>query len=467
MRALERLRQAWNGQSLAVQFLIAGGTVLLVAMFLAGYWVTTRIEAGVTRNSATTTALYVDSVIAPILPDMRKSETLSDTVKRALDETLDQGGLGDRIVSFRLWRRDGTILYSKDESQIGKKFPLSANLEAAWNGRVVAEFDKVDDDEAAAEKATGLPLLEIYNPVREPWSGQVVAVSEFYEIAHEFRSTLNSARISSWLFVAGMTSGIFALLWGIVFRGSKTIDTQRQALLERVSDLQDLLTQNSALRERVQRASRRAVAFNESYLRRIAADLHDGPAQLLALASLRMDSHAIVSTGADTREREREIEAIKARLDEAMQEIRGICSGLMLPEIEAAGLSETLALAVSAHQQRTGTVVTLSDDAPGYVLATAEKICIYRFVQEALNNAYRHAGGRGQAVTASANQGQLTVSVSDAGHGFDTGAIRSDRLGLAGLRERVESIGGRFSLISSKAGTRVTVTLNVEDKEPS
>lgn len=467
MRALERLRRAWAGQSLAVQFLIAGGAVLLVTMFAAGYWVTARIEAGVTRNSATTTALYVDSVIAPILPDMRKSQTLTDTVKRALDETLDQGGLGDRIVSFRLWRRDGTILYSKDDTQIGRKFPVTPNLEAAWNGRVVAEFDKVDDDEAAAEKATGLPLLEIYNPVREPWSGQVVAVSEFYEIADEFRSTLNTARIWSWLFVAGTTASVFGLLWGIVFRGSKTIDQQRKALEERVTELQGLLVQNSALRQRVQRASRRSAAFNESYLRRIAADLHDGPAQLLALAALRMDSRALTAVGVDHREREKEVEAIKARLDEAMHEIRGICNGLVLPEIEAASLGETLSFAVSAHEQRTGTAVVLSDVLPAYALAAAEKICIYRFVQEALNNAFHHAGGRGQAVTVTTAPGRLTVTVSDTGPGFDTGRLRTDRLGLAGLRERVESIGGQFTLASSKTGTRVAVTLNAEDKEPS
>ena len=467
MRALERLRRAWIGQSLAVQFLIAGGAVLLAAMFLAGYWVTTRIEAGVTRNSATTTALYVDSVIAPILPDMRRSETLADSVTRALDETLDQGGLGDRIVSFRLWRRDGTILYSKDASQIGRKYPPSANLEAAWGGRVVAEFDHLDDDESASEKATGLPLLEIYNPVREPWSGQVVAVSEFYEIADEFRATLNAARTSSWLFVAGMTLAIFGLLWGIVFRGSKTIDGQRQALEERVAELQSLLAQNSALRLRVQRASRRATAYNESYLRRIAADLHDGPAQLLALASLRMDSKAISGAGVARGEREREIVAIRARLDEAMHEIRGICHGLVLPEIDMASLSETLNLAVTAHVQRTGTKVALAGDQPALALAPAEKICIYRFVQEALNNAFRHAGGRSQTVTVTAGAGRLTVEVSDSGPGFDTASIRPDRLGLAGLRERVESIGGQFSLESSAAGTRVAVTLNVEDKEQS
>ena len=57
MRDIERLRRAWAEQSLAIQFLIAGGAVMLAAMFLAGYWVTSRIVDGVTRNSATATAL--------------------------------------------------------------------------------------------------------------------------------------------------------------------------------------------------------------------------------------------------------------------------------------------------------------------------------------------------------------------------------------------------------------------------
>jgi signal transduction histidine kinase len=55
--------------------------------------------------------------------------------------------------------------------------------------------------------------------------------------------------------------------------------------------------------------------------------------------------------------------------------------------------------------------------------------------------------------------------VSDSGPGFDPQAIRVDGLGLAGLKERVESIGGQFALQSSPAGTRASVTLNVDEVE--
>ena len=61
--------------------------------------------------------------------------------------------------------------------------------------------------------------------------------------------------------------------------------------------------------------------------------------------------------------------------------------------------------------------------------------------------------------------GRLTVAVSDTGPGFDPQAIRPDGLGLAGLKERVESIGGQFVVQSSSAGTRASITLNVEEVE--
>jgi len=167
IRILQNLARRWSELSLALQFLVAGGFGLLAVMLVVGAWVTSQIRDGVTRNSAATTALYVDSVIAPLLPDLRKSEELSESVKQALDETLGQGALGKRLVSFRLWRRDGTILYSKDSALTGRRFDLNGHLRSAFQGSVVAQFDTFDENEEK-ERSAGVPLLEIYNPVREP-----------------------------------------------------------------------------------------------------------------------------------------------------------------------------------------------------------------------------------------------------------------------------------------------------------
>ncbi|MDR6192691.1 signal transduction histidine kinase [Agrobacterium pusense] len=455
----------WNSQSLARQFLLAGGFVAICAMVVVGYFVASLIENAVTRNSAATTALYVDSVIAPLLPDMQTTQSLDDSITRALDETLGQGALGKRLFSFRLWRSDGTILYSSEKSLSGKRLPLSGDLKTAFTGQMTARFNRIDGVESDAERDSEKPLLEIYNPVLQPWSGKVVAVSEFFEVADEFEWSLKQARLLSWLAVAAFTTIFFGLLSIIVLRGSRTIDSQRGALNDRIDELSALLRQNEALRARVQRATQRATSLNESYLRRIGADLHDGPAQLVAYASLRLDSPKLADPRTPAEEREASLTTIKTSLDDAMAEIRAICSGLMLPHIETDSLAALLKRAIVAHEQRTGvTVDLLLNETPAY-LSRASKICIYRFVQEALNNGYRHAGGIGQKVTQSSEGGQVTVEVADEGHGFSMSDVSPEKLGLAGLRDRVESLGGVFHLFSSDRGTIVRMSLNIEEME--
>lgn len=465
MLSLVSLIAGWNAQSLARQFLLAGGFVAICAMLVVGSIVASVIENAVTRNSAATTALYVDSVIAPLLPDMQTTKALDDTVTRALDETLGQGALGERLFSFRLWRDDGTILYSNNKNLSGKQFPLSDSLKTAFSGQMVAKFNQIDDVESVAERDSGKPLLEIYNPLLQPWSGKVVAVSEFYEVANDFEGSLNQARLLSWLVVALFTLTFFALLSIIVLRGSRTIDNQRKALNGRIAELSRLLEQNKALRARVQRATQRSAALNESYLRRIGADLHDGPAQLVAYASLRLDSRTLTSPVTPSNEREASLHTIKTSLDDAMTEIRSICSGLMLPHIETDNLADLLQRAIRAHERRTGIDVALSAGKIPADLSTSAKICVYRFVQEALNNGYRHAGGIGQKVVQSFEDGLVVVEVADEGQGFDPKDVGPQKLGLAGLRDRVESLGGTFQLLSSNRGTTVRMSLNIEEME--
>ena len=459
----DTLMTRWKTQSLTKQFLLIGGIVATTAMILVGGFVSSLIEDAVTRNSAATTALYVDSVIAPLLPDMQTTQVLDDAATRALDETLGQGALGDRLRSFRLWRADGTVLYSNEEDAIGKRFDLSNELKTAFAGEMVARFEPSDAAAEETGQADGAPLLKIYNPVLQPWSGQVVAVSEFHEIANDFQRSLRQARFHAWLAVAAFTVSFFVVLSAIVLRGSRTIESQRRALRQRIDELSALLSQNETLRGRLQRASQRATALNESHLRRIGADLHDGPAQLVAFASLRLDSHALISPMTSSAAREREIIAIKASLDEAMDEIRTICSGLVLPQIETASLAEILERSVQAHKQRTGSAVDLSMSTPPDRLSPSAKICIYRFLQEALNNAYRHGGGVGQRVVQTMEGDRVRIEVADNGPGFDPADVKPTSLGLAGLRERIESLGGAFEVSASTSGTIVRMSLSTEE----
>jgi signal transduction histidine kinase len=93
------------------------------------------------------------------------------------------------------------------------------------------------------------------------------------------------------------------------------------------------------------------------------------------------------------------------------------------------------------------------------------KICAFRFVQEGLANASRHAAGKGMSVSQTCENGRLSIEVADRGPGFDVNAAPSERLGLASLRQRVESLGGTIVIASASTGTRLTMSIAVPDEE--
>jgi signal transduction histidine kinase len=445
------LRRSWPSWSLATQFLVVGAVVSVLAMFFVGLVVSHLIQSAITKNAGATTALYVDSIIAPILPDMRTTNRLDDSVARALDETMGQSALEGSIRFFRLWSRDKTALYAHGAETLSARLPDNDALRTAFQGDVVTRYND--------RSASDAQRLEVYYPLLQPWTGEVIAVAELHETAADLERALEEARLRSWAAVALVTTAFFLVLSAIVIRGSRTIDAQSVALRERVAELSDLLAQNTDLNARLQRASERATAFNERHLRRLGSEFHDGPAQLVALAALRLDSPALADGAGSKRARNRELAAMKSSLDEAMREIRNICTGLVLPDIEAAELPAILERAVRAHEQRTDVRVALTTSGACPAISPSAKICVYRFVQEGLTNGFRHAGGVGQEVRQTYEDGQLTIRVTDRGGGFEPVAPRPQRLGLLGLRERIESLDGNFNVSSSRKGTILEMTL--------
>ena len=152
----------------------------------------------------------------------------------------------------------------------------------------------------------------------------------------------------------------------------------------------------------------------------------------------------------------------------ALQEIRAISAGLGLPELERLALPEVVQRAVRAHERRTGTHVAVRMEQVPERAPLAVKITVYRLIQEALQNAYLHAGGAGQEVSVTSERGELEVSVRDAGPGFDTAQLppTDSHLGLLGMRERVQSLGGLFKVESVPGqGTCVTARLSLGAQE--
>ena len=454
---------SWLGaMPLHRRFALVGSLVMLAGMAVIGHWVADEIEKGVVRNSAISSAVYMESFIAPLSQELAEKRALSPATIDRLNQLLQTEPLRERIVSVKIWRPGGFLAFSSDADMIGRTFQPGADLKRAWAGELTASFDELDEAENARERATGRPLLEVYNPIHSILTGEVIAVAEFYQDASELEADLRTARTRSWAVVAAVALTTFAALFGIVRAGSRTIARQTGELTRQLAELARVSAQNDALRRRVQAASRRASETNERYMRRISAELHDGPAQALALASLRLDS---LLRRASLAPDDPEGTELRQTLAEALRDVRDLCRGLTLPELEGRSLAETLDLAVGAHERRTGgSVDRRFASAPGLDVPAPHPIliCLYRFVQEGLMNAYRHAGGKGQRVDCRIESGRLVVSVIDDGPGFEPGRPGGG-LGLAGLRERAESIGGEFRIDSAPgAGTRLTMALGPE-----
>ena len=296
---------------------------------------------------------------------------------------------------------------------------------------------------------------------------RIIAVAELYQKTDDLQKEIGDAQWRSWLVVAAVTLIMYALLSGFVGRASTRIVHQDGELRERVAQLTALLAQNAELSTRVRRASARTTAINEGVLRRIGAELHDGPAQDLSLALLRLIS--LPRIAAPVRHKKRRIRAIRSicpssrvRCNGRCRKYRAISIGLSVPHLDTLTLSETVTRVVRVHERRTGTAVAvhlhnLPDHAPLPV-----KITLYRVIQEFLTNAYRHAGGVGQDVSVTAEGGFLMIVVSDAGPGFSGNSTpeAENHLGLVGMRERVTSLGGQFSLESiPDHGTTVRASL--------
>jgi PAS domain S-box-containing protein len=233
--------------------------------------------------------------------------------------------------------------------------------------------------------------------------------------------------------------------------GRERLRTAHQELAESHVELQRLLAQQHSAEDRERR--------------RIARELHDELQQVLA--AIKMDVGAMRQELETNPQR---LLSLMARVDDlataAITSTRRIVNDLRPLLLEELGLVAALEALAAQFTQRTGIVATvqaqqsgLSDDA----LPVAVAICLYRVVQEALNNVAKHAQARQVRIRLSGQpDGALQLSVIDDGRGMTADARRKPgSFGLRGMQERVHAVGGRLA-ISSRAGHGTTIEVDID-----
>ncbi len=466
-RRLTGRRPSWRvpqgglaGLSLAGRYLLLSLVIVVIGGGIVAFALGQLIETSAINRTTSVTALYVESFVVPQLQSLASSPSLTQPEIESLQRLLNDSPLGQRVVSFRIWSTDGQVLYSPFPELIGRHFEMSSERIASANGAVSGDISDLSDPENAYEKQQWTRLIEIYMPVRETGSSRIIAVAEFYQLPDELDAEVNRDRLIAWALVAGATLLAYLALVRVVRQGSETIVRQEGELRRRVGELSGLLEQNARLSDRIRHAAARTTALTELERRRIGSDLHDGPSQTLAFAMLRLDA-VEGRLDAAGQSGDADLGAVRGALQEALTDMRTIAAGLRTPELEQAEPAEIVRRAVAEHERRAGTRATVDVQGIPAAAPLATKIALYRILSEALSNAARHGGGLGIEVKATESDGYLALEVSDTGPGFDSSQKQVEgHLGLAGMRERAELLGGQFELESSPgAGTRVQASL--------
>ena len=276
---------------------------------------------------------------------------------------------------------------------------------------------------------------------------------------------LDSIRLISVGIVGAVTAPMILILLLIVRRASNLVTSHETSLIQKMTEAKNLATQNDGLRRLADDARLEAANSNENLLARIGQDLHDGPIQLVSLLMLKLTA-PIRNKPDGARCGGRDDRCVQVLTSRILTELRDISTGLVLPQLEELTANEILQLAVRNHEDMTATKVDckigdLPDD-----LAPPVAVCLYRIVQEGLNNAFHHGQAAGQRVEVWADTQSIVITVSDSGPGFairDPGNVRSRTgLGIAGLRNRVEALHGTFELISQPGiGTQIRAKLPI------
>lgn len=222
--------------------------------------------------------------------------------------------------------------------------------------------------------------------------------------------------------------------------------------------LQRLVAELDYLEER-QQTGPRIVRAQEDERRRVARDIHDGPAQTMTNVVLRAEICERLMDRDPSRLRH-ELTELKLSVRDALAEIRRIISDLRPMALDDLGLVPAVRQYYDDMAAKCGWSGGVDVKGQAQVCLTTE-VTVFRLIQEALQNAHKHSEATEVEVEITFNDHSVVVVVSDNGKGFDTAranlsTVGRERFGLVGMRERVSLLGGSFEVTSSSSrGTSV------------
>ena len=210
--------------------------------------------------------------------------------------------------------------------------------------------------------------------------------------------------------------------------------------------------------------SERAINAQEEERRTIAQSLHDDTGQALSMLIIHLDR---IDEHIQPKQTELKKQVADARTLSAnsLTELRRILSGLRPAILDDLGLVPAIRWFARTSLEQVGIRVIIKAPSIPLELSPAITTTLFRIVQEAVGNIVRHAGAEFVTIVLQLNQDMVQLRVEDDGRGFNPGntsrdAIELQKLGLLGIRERAELLGGKVEIESApQKGTRLQVSI--------
>jgi signal transduction histidine kinase len=261
-------------------------------------------------------------------------------------------------------------------------------------------------------------------------------------------------------------------IFGAVLLASPTRNAFTQnhiELINAVANQAVIALQNARLYQNVQEDKQRIMDAQEETRRQLARELHDGPTQSVSAIAMRLNFTKILVT----RQPERaavELEKLEALARRTAKEIRTMLFALRPLALEAQGLTPALEQYAEKLRETEGIEVHIESSSDERLPSKTEGI-VFSIVEEAINNARKHARADNIYVRLYVQQDQLVTEVEDDGRGFDLSSVTKSyeqrgSLGLVNMRERAGLVSGSFTIKSEPGkGTLVTLLVPLSEDE--
>lgn len=214
------------------------------------------------------------------------------------------------------------------------------------------------------------------------------------------------------------------------------------------------------------------IQAQEEERRRIAREIHDGPAQAMANIVLRAEiCEKVFQMGKGSLSDE--LIELKVLVKDSLKEVRQIIFNLRPMTLDDLGLAPTLSQYIEEYKKDVNYQVKLEVIGQERRLPKAVEVAFFRLIQEALNNAKKHARAKQIIVSVYFSRSEVRAEVVDDGVGFDPaqalkGKEGKDHFGLVTMRERTELLNGSFQISSTPGkGTQIVATIPIMEGEAS